>query len=988
MPEGRVWELLARGVITGTPEGDSMRVFLKAMAGPMTTAAPRDEPPKTNGNGGAHGPGEEASAFRELLTEFRNLTERYGQALLALGEARGEVAGLRSRVELLEARLDLRLPASSGPIAAEAPIAAETPGAAETPAAEPDVPEPSIPEAVAPPVPRAAKRTAARPAPAGPRPAKPKRGPVRRKPARARNAPQSTRSAMTGFADALARAQDPAVADVGDSLPTEEAIGDSPPTEQAIGEATTELDAEGILEPTVTGSDIADELLAGVEANSLPDVTTPDEIAAVPEEDRATSEALVDESGAPPAGYSTAVAEPDWFADGDFAWLEAANVGARSEPGVVLGGQAPDVPESEPDSDPVSGPEATASDDLAADEEQVAEVAAGAEPFADDAAVPDAEPITETAFAAEATLAPDAALGVETETAVEAEQMAEPEATAYAESVAEPETVAEDEPRADSDRADDAELFADDAEQTADVQSSVEPDASGSEGEQMAEPEASGHAEPMAEPAAVADAEQTPEIEPTVEAEPTTEAVAVSDAELGVDTGYAEPVAEPESVAEAEQTADVEAEPTTEAAAVSDLEWGADTGYAEPMAESEASGYAEPMAEPEAVADAEQSTEIEPTVEAEPTTEAAAVSDAEWGVAPGYAEADASYYPAEQMAEPESAAEAEPRTDAEPTTDSAVASDAEWGAEEAAAADAEPLAESAREPWGEAEPAAPTAEQEPDPPATAADAEAELTFPTTPESGEFMSRAAGLGLELARAQDSEPEGAVEAAQEEPSPTREPMVHDARSEAMPQLDLPTAVKPGRRGKAEAAAFEEEELMWLGTNRDDELEDDAPAPSPPIAEPRSAPAAPGTPQSPTVDTAPGTGDMRPPLAMTEEELAQLARDEGWDDAEVAAIRAMIWRPSAPGVELPGAAELDEAMAALHAVPAEPGADAKPSGGQRAAADDDWAFDEPSAPLRPADGPPYRPRRPAADADWTRNRKGPAASAYRRLRRLFPG
>jgi len=176
------------------------------------------------------------------------------------------------------------------------------------------------------------------------------------------------------------------------------------------------------------------------------------------------------------------------------------------------------------------------------------------------------------------------------------------------------------------------------------------------------------------------------------------------------------------------------------------------------------------------------------------------------------------------------------------------------------------------------------------------------------------------------------------------------------------------------------------MWLGTNRDDEAEDETPAPSPPVAEPASAPAPSGAHQWPAVDAA-GTGDVRPPLAMTEEELAQLARDEGWDDAEVAAIRAMIWRPSAPGVELPGAAELDEAMAALHAVPVEPDVDAKASGGHEAP-DDDWAFDEPSAPLRPADAPPYRPRRPAADADWTRNRKGPAASAYRRLRRLFPG
>ena len=100
-----------------------MRVFLKVQAGPIATAGAGShaEPPRTNGNGGSHPPNGEASAFRELLTEFRNLTERYGQALLALGESRGEVAGLRSRVDLLEARLDLRLP----PARDEAPIAWE-----------------------------------------------------------------------------------------------------------------------------------------------------------------------------------------------------------------------------------------------------------------------------------------------------------------------------------------------------------------------------------------------------------------------------------------------------------------------------------------------------------------------------------------------------------------------------------------------------------------------------------------------------------------------------------------------------------------------------------------------------------------------------------------------------------------------------------------------------------------------------------------------
>ncbi|MFN2484249.1 MAG: hypothetical protein ABR509_04845 [Candidatus Limnocylindria bacterium] len=42
--------------------------------------------------------------FRALLSELRHLQERYGQALLALGEARGEAATLRHRLALLETR--------------------------------------------------------------------------------------------------------------------------------------------------------------------------------------------------------------------------------------------------------------------------------------------------------------------------------------------------------------------------------------------------------------------------------------------------------------------------------------------------------------------------------------------------------------------------------------------------------------------------------------------------------------------------------------------------------------------------------------------------------------------------------------------------------------------------------------------------------------------------------------------------------------------
>ncbi len=104
VPQARVWELLARGVLAGADHSGDMRVFLRSEPAPAPSVP-------HNGNGHAS----EASAFRELLTEFRNLTERYGQALLALGEARGEVAALRGRVDLLEARVEHRLSGSMAP---------------------------------------------------------------------------------------------------------------------------------------------------------------------------------------------------------------------------------------------------------------------------------------------------------------------------------------------------------------------------------------------------------------------------------------------------------------------------------------------------------------------------------------------------------------------------------------------------------------------------------------------------------------------------------------------------------------------------------------------------------------------------------------------------------------------------------------------------------------------------------------------------------
>jgi len=118
IPKRRVRELVARGVLAGETEEDGrLRVFLGPDAGPLDDLSDGGSLIANDADEVSAPPtGPEASPFRELLNEFRNLTERYGQALLALGEARGEVAALRSRVDLLEARIDLRLPASASTV--------------------------------------------------------------------------------------------------------------------------------------------------------------------------------------------------------------------------------------------------------------------------------------------------------------------------------------------------------------------------------------------------------------------------------------------------------------------------------------------------------------------------------------------------------------------------------------------------------------------------------------------------------------------------------------------------------------------------------------------------------------------------------------------------------------------------------------------------------------------------------------------------------
>ena len=580
--EGRVWELLARGVLLGTPEGDSMRVFLKPQPGPIASVGTHDEAPRTNGNGGSQGATGEASAFRELLTEFRNLTERYGQALLALGEARGEVAGLRSRVDQLEARLDLRLP----PPADTAPVAWDS---LSVPASTPE------------------------PTPATPRRATPRpvntRAPIRR-PSRPRKA-RSSREAVAGFADALARAQDPNAAELGEARVASEPVSDES-TEPPVATAAAPDAPEQA--PEVATEEAPAEELAAEEL--VPEPIAAEAFEEAPPADEPTAEVE-------PPTYSAIVVEPDWFADGDFAWLDAAEM-----EGSTPAGPAPATPDiTEPEPEPAS------------------------------------------------------------------------------------------------------------AEQDAQA------------------------AEPEPEPQAL----QEPQIPAEAEAE----------------------VAEPE-----------------------------------PSPEFEAEAF----------------------------------------------EAEAEF-----------------------------------------------------EPWQPPEPASAETPAEP-------------------------------------------------------------------------DVADAPEPPTMSTAVAVEEVEEEVMWLGREPESSaiVRDEPPIEYRAEAEPW-----------PPVDAAPATEVPRPPLAMTEDELSRLALDEGWDESEVAAIRAMITPLPSSTVDLPGAAELHEAMAALEAVPvqADPARDVSRQWAKSAPDDeeptrhDDWAFEAEPTPPPPAAPRPQTDvtselRRSAEDPNWLRRRQGPAAEAYRRLRRLFPG
>ena len=316
VPVERVWELLARGVLSGTPEGETgMRVFLQPR--PAPSEAPLDAPaPRGNG---ATEPERELSPFRELLTEFRNLTERYGQALLALGESRGEVAALRSRVDLLEARMDLGQPAP----AATARPRGWWPGSGPYPGDETVIPTQPPPPRVVPDEQAGTQEDTKAEEQADAEESAEAEEPPESDEHRAR--PRGPRRATESFAEAIARAQDPSLPDLPEPEPVEAAAAAEPvseisadadfPRELPAADTMPVAEEEPEASPSEADADGGEPMVAPEPEDAQPVAAAVEATAPQPFE---TAQPLEwdDER------YTTAIEEPDWFeaeADHDVA---------------------------------------------------------------------------------------------------------------------------------------------------------------------------------------------------------------------------------------------------------------------------------------------------------------------------------------------------------------------------------------------------------------------------------------------------------------------------------------------------------------------------------------------------------------------------------------------------------------------------------------------------------------------------------------------
>jgi hypothetical protein len=150
------------------------------------------------------------------------------------------------------------------------------------------------------------------------------------------------------------------------------------------------------------------------------------------------------------------------------------------------------------------------------------------------------------------------------------------------------------------------------------------------------------------------------------------------------------------------------------------------------------------------------------------------------------------------------------------------------------------------------------------------------------------------------------------------------------------------------------------------------------------------------------------MPPPvLELSDAELSQLAEDEGWDTAEIEAIRSLLGRPTPTTASEPDGQPGTPMMATATPDPTSlPGRDEVPAAAPSTSPPTDsdqverqtglLGADQPSAGQSTEDEPSATP--PAfvarhsmssmSDPQWLKGRRGPAATAYRRLRRLFPG
>jgi hypothetical protein len=967
VPKRRVWELIARGVLSGAPEGDAgMRVFLQPRPGrsaPLSAA--RDEPPRTNGNGGHSEALGEGSPFREILTEFRSLTERYGQALLALGEARGEVAALRSRVELLEARLDLRLP---GPRASSmvawgmpdyAPPAPPQPEPVipesvvpDSAAAEPNGPEAGEPETAPPPFDSAefATEFAGEPpemlspeeservlAPEQER--RPVETPRRRRALR-------THSAIAGIAEALVRAQDPTLADLPGAREAAEALA-ALQHEVEVRNVTLDAGAAGGAEPPAgagaepragaepaagvgaVAAETAEEMHAAGEMQAIGDLETVDSSFVEPAAAVAADELVAEEPRQP--------IEPEEQP----TWPEAASQPepvAEPEPELMA---EPEAASSEPELGPEFGAEASTE-------------AAAATDVGTDAEAP-------TVTAEPTRGAIEAAASVYSTEVVEPDWFADGDITWLEAAQAESEAGQQAPPA------------------TAEPHAAPVPEVEGHAEEEARSAELGDHERAHAEatPAAEAIQDAFEEAEPegqATEAAPAVQGVAQVAAVRGVEAEAArepepagpQPVAQPEEVADVASATASEAEP----------------------------------AEPEAVA------ELEPIADLQAAPEVEAVAQVEAGKPDVMAEA-----------------EVEASSDYEAARKADAVADVETAAEEEPA-----LPEPSMEPEASAaikgiqdafEPAPPEATafaEEPEETVAAAALATPSEAPFTPDDvAVFAVRQPEAEAPRSDATETErDDGPPETRSEAPGPTQQPPT----VAAPPRIGLGgLAVKASVPPKVEPSAPpvtplpEEEELMWLG----DEFE---------AAELEIA--TPGWRSQPEASVQP-VHDA-PLHEMSDSDLAQLAQDEGWEADEVEAIRTLLGRPApAPPQEraeptrsertvaLPVDAPppddvhpMDEGPAQSAASEAtvleqEPMPSIQPSEVEptsAAAEPIDATADETAA--EPAAEPPlsveetirrsiaaHTERSPGApEPEWLQRRRGPAANAYRRLRRLLPG